>query len=171
MKSLKIVTLSALSALSIAPVLLSAQSASALPTGMTGNYIGGGLSAGVTSGDHTDATFGGNVQGRLAIPRTPVSLRGAALIGGDSTALMPMLTVDLPVSRNANLYAGAGYSFVTNSGAASPLGTQDSVVLTAGAEAAVTRNVVVYGDTKVGLDAYDNSNPAVSIQLGAGYRF
>jgi hypothetical protein len=45
-------------------------------------------------------------------------------------------------------------------------------VLTTGVETGVSQNVVVYGDVKVGIDAYeDSSREAVSLQLGVGYRF
>jgi hypothetical protein len=171
--SLKTVaTFSTLSILAIAPALIAAEPATALPAGMDGTYIGAGISAGVTSGDGEDGTFGGNVQGRFDIPNVPISARGAVLFNGNTSAIMPILTYDLPISRNANLYAGAGYSFVEKDGAVSPLGTQDAVVLTTGAEAAIARNIVVYGDIKVAPNAYqDTNNAAVSLQLGAGYRF
>jgi hypothetical protein len=52
------------------------------------------------------------------------------------------------------------------------LGNQDSVVLTTGVETGVGRNVVLYSDVKWGIDAYeDSSKDAVSLQLGAGFRF
>ncbi len=175
MKSIlkKAVAYSVFSSLAIAPLVLLATPASAQPTGLQGSYLGAGLSVGVTDGGNDDgADLGGNVQGRFDIPQAPVSVRGAALFNGDSTALMPLVTYDLAVSDRANLYAGAGYSFVTSDTAASPLGDQDSVVLTAGAEGEVARNVVIYGDAKLGLDAYrDSSDAAVSLQLGAAYRF
>jgi hypothetical protein len=56
---------------------------------------------------------------------------------------MPMLTVDVPVANNTNLYLGGGYSFVTDEGKSTQLGNQDSVVLTTGVETGVSRNVVV----------------------------
>jgi Outer membrane protein beta-barrel domain len=171
--SLKTVaTFSALSVLAIAPVVFSANAASALPAGMDGSYVGGGLSVGVTGSDDDSSDLGGNIQGRIAIPNTPISARGAVLFSDNTSAIMPLLTYDLPVSNNANVYAGAGYSFVEKDGQSTPLGNQDSVVLTTGAEAEVLRNIVVYGDVKLGLDAFqDSSDTAVSLQLGAGYRF
>jgi hypothetical protein len=172
----KTVTISAVCALSIAPVVLSANAASAQASGLQGSYVGVGIGAGVTDDGREEGgdgkTFGGVVQGRLAIPNTPVSLRGAVLFGGDATALMPMLTFDVPVAKNTNVYLGGGYSFVTDDGKATQLGNQDSVVLTTGVETGVGRNVVVFGDVKWGIDAYeDSSKDAVSLQLGVGYRF
>ena len=155
-------------------ILLSGGIAAAKPTGMDGNYIGAGVSAGVTNGGENNdaAVLGGNVQGRYAIPETPVSARGAVLFGGDSTAIMPMLTYDVPIADNTNVYIGAGYSFVTDEGENSPLGNRDAAVITLGAESEVSDRVVVYGDAKWGIDAYeDSSADAVSLQAGVGFRF
>jgi Outer membrane protein beta-barrel domain len=164
---------SALSLLVVSPFAVAGSaSAQQISTrGMEGSYLGGGVSVGVNN-PNDDATVGGNVQVRLDAPQAPVSLRGAALIGGDSTAIMPTLTYDAAIARNTNLYGGVGYSFVTDKGNTSPLGDKNSVVLTAGVETAVQRNIALYGDVKVGLDAFQNSNDAaVSTQLGVGYRF
>ena len=164
----KSITISALCAIALAPVVLDANIANAQPKGMQGSYVGAGLGAGVTD----DEVIGGNVQGRLAIPKTPVSLRGAVLFGGDAAAIMPMITVDVPIAKNTNLYLGGGYSFVTDEGDSTQLGDEDSVVLTTGVETGIGRNAVIYGDVKWGIDAYDDSSKdAVSLQLGVGYRF
>lgn len=166
-----ITTVSALSALVIAPVFLSSGQAIAAPTtqptGTNASYLGAGISVGVTNG----AQVGGNVQGRFAIPNTPLSARGAVLFTDKSAALMPMVSYDVPITNNANVYLGAGYSFVTNDGT-TPLGNQNAVVLATGVEAQVRRNIVVYGDAKLGIDAYkDSSGEAVSLQTGVAYRF
>lgn len=176
-----IATGATLSALVVAPVFLSSGQANAAPlatqpTGTNASYIGAGISAGVTNGGNPggddDAKFGGNVQGRFAIPNTPISARGAILFSDESAALMPMISYDVPVTNNANVYLGAGYSFVTENGFPTPLGNKDAVVLTTGAEAQVSRNIVVYGDAKWGIDAYkDSSADAVSLQTGVAYRF
>ncbi len=175
-----VLTLSTLSALVFAPVLLPARKASAQsasqPTGTNASYLGGGISAGVTNGGSPiyddDAQFGGNVQGRFAIPNTPISARGALLFGGDTVAVMPMLSYDVPVTNNANVYLGAGYSFVGDKGESTPLGNKNAPVLTAGVESQITDKIVLYGDAKLGIDAYeDSSNSAVSLQAGAAYRF
>jgi hypothetical protein len=169
---MKLITL-ATTTLTIAAVTLSAGIAAAQP-GTDSNYIGVGVSAGTTSGGrgNDDAQFGGNVQGRFAIPKTPLSLRGAVLFGGDATAIMPIVTYDAPIDKGTNVYFGGGYSFVTDEGKNTPLGNQNSPVVTLGAESAVTKNVIVYGDAKWGIDAYKDSNAdAVSLQAGLGYRF
>jgi hypothetical protein len=159
-----IATVSALSALAVVSVLLSASPASAQ---MSGSYIGAGVAVGVTE----DSDFGANVQGRFDVPVAPISVRGAALIS-DSAALMPLVTYDIGIAPSTNLYIGGGYSFVTEEGESTPLGDRSAPVATVGLETAIRRNIVLYGDAKVGFDAFENSNDtAVSLQVGAAYRF
>lgn len=168
------VTVSALSALVVAPIFMSVGKASAQPTGTNASYLGAGISVSATNNGKTsdDAAFGGNIQGRFAIPNTPLSARGAILFNNETSAIMPMVSYDVPVTNNANVYLGAGYSFVEEDGKLSPLGNKDAVVLTTGVEAEVRRNILIYGDAKLGINAYENSSdPAVSFQLGAAYRF
>jgi hypothetical protein len=76
------VTVSTLSALVVAPVFMSAGEASARPTGTNASYLGAGISISATNNGKTsdDAGFGGNIQGRVAIPNTPISARGAILV-------------------------------------------------------------------------------------------
>jgi hypothetical protein len=165
----------ALSSLAMMPMFLSAGTASAQPDRFTDSYVGAGVSAGVTNGGqgkNSEAVTGGNIQGRIAIPKVPVSVRGAVLFGGDNAAIMPMLTYDQRISNNANVYVGAGYSFSDKDGKPTPLGNRDAVVITAGAEAGIGKSFVVYGDAKWGINAYENSDAdAVSLQAGFGYRF
>ncbi|MBW4662122.1 MAG: porin family protein [Drouetiella hepatica Uher 2000/2452] len=167
--SLKAAVVSAFSVLVASPLIMAGSaSAQTAPNGMSGSYIGGGVSAGVTN----DATVGGNVQVRLNSSEAPVSFRGAALITGESTAIVPTITYDAAIAPNTNLYVGGGYSFVTDENATSPLGNKDAFVLTAGVETAVQRHITLYSDVKVGLDAFENNNDvAVAIQAGAAYRF
>jgi outer membrane autotransporter protein len=172
--SVKSAAMSILSVLVVAPALLAAGSASAQTVrGMEGSYLGGGASVGLNGeSDSNDANFGGNVQGRFDIPQAPVSVRGAALITGNSVNLVPTVTVDLGVAPNTNVYLGGGYSFATNEGATSALGNKNSAVLTAGVETAVRRNIALYSDVKVALDGVADSNKTpVSVQVGAAYRF
>ncbi|NJM73440.1 MAG: porin family protein [Scytonema sp. RU_4_4] len=170
------------STIAVASVVFSAGIASAqnAPTqdtatrGMKGNYLGAGVSAGVTNGGRQNdaAVLGGNVQGRFAVPNAPVSVRGSALFGGDSTAIIPTLTYDAPIAKNTNVYIGGGYAFQTDEGQASQLGNKNAPVLTLGAESEVAKNTVVYGDAKWGIDAYRGSDSdALSLQAGVGYRF
>ncbi|MBW4646538.1 MAG: hypothetical protein KME23_26715 [Goleter apudmare HA4340-LM2] len=147
-------------ALTITSIILSAGVAAAQTAGTNANYIGAGVAAGVTSGGqgNDDAQFGGNVQGRFVIPNAPVSVRGAVLFGGDATAIMPIVTYDAPIVKGTNVYFGGGYSFVTDEGNNTPLGNQNAPVVTLGVESEVANNIIVYGDTKWGIDAYKTSN-------------
>ncbi|MFW6358169.1 MAG: outer membrane beta-barrel protein [Chroococcales cyanobacterium] len=173
-----IATLSAISAVAIAPIFLSANKAYSQPVqttrGTDANYIGAGAAAGVTNGgqDGDAATFGGNIQGRYAVRRAPVSVRGSVLFSDETSAIIPMVSYDVPVARNTNLYVGAGYSFVESDGKPTPLGNSDAPVVAVGGETQVGQNIIIYGDTKLGIEAYEDSPAsAVSVQLGAGYRF
>ncbi|MHC5832421.1 MAG: hypothetical protein ACYT04_94680, partial [Nostoc sp.] len=97
-----------------------------------GNYIGAGIAVGATSGGqgNDEAQVGGNIQGRYAVPKTPLSVRGSVLYGGDAAAIMPIVTYDAPIAKNTNVYFGGGYSFVTDEGQKTPLGNQNAPVLT-----------------------------------------
>ncbi|NET60246.1 MAG: porin family protein [Symploca sp. SIO2E6] len=176
MKSVYAIT--ALAATIIIPVVFSAGSASAQTEARTrgtdANYIGGGVAAGITNGGQNGdaANLGVNIQGRLTTPQAPVSLRGAVLAGEETTAIMPMVSYDVGIAKNTNVYVGGGYSFVEEDGKPSPLGNRDSIVLTAGAETEFGHNIVGYTDVKVGIGAYENSPAeAVSLQAGLGYSF
>ncbi|BAZ49326.1 hypothetical protein NIES4103_19380 [Nostoc sp. NIES-4103] len=148
--------------------------AASVPQGMAGDYIGIGIAPGVTSGGHDrdNAQLGGDIQGRVAIPRTPVSVRGSFLFDNKTTATIPTITYDIPIAKNTNLYAGAGYSFIGKKGDDTPIGNRNSVVLDSGVETYLSKNVVAFGDAKLGFNAYENSNAdAVSFQFGVGYQF
>ncbi|MEB3829781.1 hypothetical protein [Phormidium sp. CCY1219] len=170
-------TLCTLSALMLTPIL-SGGSANAEglqqltgKQGMSGHYLGAGVAGNANNGDD-DGTVGGNFQGRYQFRNSPVSLRGAAFINNDAAALVPMLSLDVPVTNNANVYLGGGYSLITEKGESTALGNQDAFVVTTGVEAALRQNIVLFGDAKVGFDAYENSDDAaLSFQVGAGYRF
>jgi len=83
-----------------------------------------------------------------------------------------LVSYDVSITNNANAYLGAGYSFVEARGQSTPLGNKNAVVLTTGVEAELRRNIVLYGDAKLGIHAFENtSGSAVSFQAGAGYRF
>jgi hypothetical protein len=166
--------LSALSALVIAPAVLTAGSASAAPVRNDRSYVGAGLSGGVLRGDanNEDRSFGGNVQGRFAMPSAPVSVRGSVLFTGKNSAIVPTLTYDLPLNNRTNLYAGAGYSFVQNHDRTSQLGNRNAPVLTAGVESRVANGVVLYSDLKYGINAYESNRAgALAIQGGVGFEF
>lgn len=154
--------------------LIAKPSFAGTPSGTDGNYIGAGLAAGVTNGGQNNdaATLGGNIQGRYHIEDSPISVRGSILFTDENAALIPMVSYDVPIAERVNGYVGLGYSFVEDNGQATPLGNRDAVVLSLGTEAEVGSHVMMYGDAKWGIDAYENSPAsAVSIQAGVGYKF
>jgi hypothetical protein len=116
-------------------------------------------------------------QGRLDISNFPISVRGMAYTSQDAKALMPTLSYDQAVHRNANIYAGVGYAFVETLGENSdtPVGNQDGVVFTTGIEARVTNNLILFGDAKLRLDATSEriqmEESPVKFQFGLGYGF
>jgi opacity protein-like surface antigen len=141
---------------------------------MTQSYVGAGVSAGaLDDGQVADAPFvGGNVQGRYAIPKTPISLRGSTIFNDQAVAIVPTLSYDLPVNNRTNVYLGVGYSFVPDTGNASPLGNQSTVVFSPGIETSVSKNLVLYSDAKIGLNGFEQGDAtSMSVQVGAGYRF
>jgi hypothetical protein len=151
-----------------------AANASAQPNGTDATYVGAGIAAGVTNGgqDGDAANLGGNIQGRYQIPDSPISVRGAILFGDETTAIIPMVSYDIPVAANTNIYVGAGYSFIETEGQPSPLGNDNAVTIAVGAETQIGEHIIVYGDGKWGIDAYQNSPAdALSLQGGVGYRF
>jgi hypothetical protein len=166
-------TMLTMAALIAMPIILAPRIAMAQP-GMTGSYVGAGVAGGVTNGGrgNDDAVFGGNIQGRFAIPDAPLSVRGAVLFGGKTSAIIPTLTYDAPIGQNTNLYVGGGYSFVGDDGDRTQIGNRDAAVITAGVESEVAKSVVVYGDAKWGINAYENSSAdALTLQGGVGIRF
>ncbi|MDX2229608.1 MAG: hypothetical protein NW220_08215 [Leptolyngbyaceae cyanobacterium bins.349] len=149
--------------------------------GFGGAYVGAGPSGSITNGGqfNTSALFGGNIQGRVQVPNTPVSARASVMFGPNNTAIAPMVTYDIPVARNTNVYVGGGYSFVQSDKVSAngvrrntPMGNKSAPVVVVGAEHSITRDFVVYGDAKLGIRAYENSPAsAVNLTAGAGYRF
>jgi hypothetical protein len=141
--------------------------------GMNASYVGAGVAAGITNGGQNGdaANLGGNIQGRYAIPNAPVSVRGAVLYSGETSAIMPMVSYDVPITNNANVYVGGGYSFVEANGKPTPVGNEDAPIVVVGGEAQFG-DFVVYGDGKWGINAYrDSPADSLSMQAGVGYRF
>lgn len=124
-----------------------------------------------TSSNDNTAT-GQGFQGRIDLANSPVSVRGKVTINPEVSVVQPIVSYDVPIARNANIYAGAGYTFVTSNNTPIPATKQNSVVLTAGAEAAVGDKVVIYGDAQYQLNNPNfNYKTPVKVQVGVGYRF
>lgn len=167
------VTISALSALAIAPIFMSAGSASAAPKkGTDAAYIGAGVAAGVTNGGQSGdaATFGGNITGRVPLGGS-VSARGQINFSNETSAIIPHLTVDVPIAKGTNLYVGGGYQFVEENGKPTPSGNKDGIAVVAGVESEVAKNFLIYSNATVGVNAYQNSSASgVSLNGGIGWR-
>ncbi|MGD1909454.1 MAG: hypothetical protein ACFB2X_00895 [Rivularia sp. (in: cyanobacteria)] len=166
-------TISALSSIFIAPVLLSAGEASAQPRkGFHESYVGGGIGGQLTNGGQQNdaANVGGNVQGRLKIQGTPISARTKVLWNNDTTCINPEVSADLGIKKGTNLYGAVGYCFVEQDGQSSPLGNNDSVTASVGVESQVKKGVVVYSNATVSLDGFENSD-AMPVNVGAGLGF
>ncbi|MBW4577575.1 MAG: porin family protein [Aphanothece sp. CMT-3BRIN-NPC111] len=168
-----VLKISVVSALAITPLLLSGNGASANPA-MNDTYVGAGVTGSVTRGDSPsqDAQFGGNITGRVAIPNVPISARASVIFNDNTSAVVPVITYDMGVAKNTNVFVGGGASLVQNTGSNTPIGDQNAAVVTAGVESKVTNNLVLYGDTKVGINAYkDSATPAITFSAGAGFNF
>jgi hypothetical protein len=109
------------------------------------------------------------VQGRLDLPNSPLSIRGTVVIDDDVEAVLPMLSYDLPMGVNANIYAGAGYLLV-RPGEATVLGDRDGPVFNAGAETALNQRIILYGDLRYRPVTAVGEDP-VRVQFGMGHRF
>lgn len=170
-----LVTISALSSLIVAPILLDASKASAEPQkGTDASYVGAGIGVGVTDGgaNNNSNNFGGNLTGRLKLGDTPFSARGNVIWTNETSAIIPEVSFDVPIANRTNAFATAGYSFVEKNGSATPIGNRDAVVLGAGVESEIANNFLVYTNAKVGLRSFQNDGAsAVSINGGIGYRF
>lgn len=170
-----LVTISALSSLIIAPILLNAGQASAeTKKGTDASYVGAGVAVGVTDGglNNNSNNFGGNLTGRLKLGNTPFSARGNVIWNDQTSAIIPEVSLDVPIANRTNAFVTGGYSFVEKNGSATPIGNRDAVVLGAGVESEVAKNFLIYTNAKVGLRSYQNDGAsAVSINGGIGYRF
>ena len=166
--------ISVLSALAIAPILGSSFAASAKPTGTDANYVGVGASANPFNGgqDGDAAAIGGVIQGRYAVPKTPVSVRGSVQFTNETSTIIPTITYDQAITNNANVYVGLGYGIHEAEGKPSTFGNKSAPVVTAGVEAEVAKDIVVFSDAKLGIKPYQNSPASsVSVNVGIGYGF
>jgi hypothetical protein len=160
-------------ALTMTGIIASAK-VGAADTGLQSHYIGVGLSAGLKDGGRNEgATTSFAVQGRYNLRQSPLSIRGSVAFADGRTSILPMVSYDFPLAENTNFYLGGGYSIITGDGnKVTPLGNQNAPVITAGLEKAMSKNLVIFGDLKWGLDGYrsDNSD-AVALQAGVGLNF
>jgi len=175
-------------ALNALPLTLLPFPAEADSPGMEGSYVGVTLE-GQALGDSArslvrgtgsggwlvDQVFGRHpqaerqFQGRVDLPDFPLSVRGTMVVGEDIRAVMPSLSYDVPLGNRANVFAGAGYAIVRD-GEQTVVGDRDGLVLTAGAEAALNRSLVIYGDVRIRPDGAAQPEN-LRLQFGFGHRF
>jgi F0F1-type ATP synthase membrane subunit c/vacuolar-type H+-ATPase subunit K len=142
--------------------------------GTQASYLGAGIAGGLTSDSASgaQAKSGGSLYGRYAIPQTKLSARGGVVFTDKISAVTPKLTYDVGVAPGTNLFFGAGYNFVNEQTASTPLGNKSAPVLSLGVESELANNVLVFGSADLGVNAYqNNNNTAVALQGGAGFRF
>lgn len=136
-----------------------------------GSYIGIGGSFGLTESNMQDSENSVLLAARYKFLRLPVSLRAQGLIGGDGSAFVPTLSYDIPITWDADVYLGAGGSFVT--GDNTPVGDRSSFAIQPGLDYSIPNSeLVVFGNAIIAFDAYrDEDKTAVSLQGGIGIRF
>ncbi len=155
----QLTTIIAVSALTV-PFVLSAKSANAQQR-MNGSYVGIGLVTG--SGGSAGALTG-------RIDLKSVSIRPTIIrdCEGDlcATLFTPTVTYDFGLNQNANIYAGVGGSAASLSGGGESYSAGTGVVLQAGAEGTVSKNIALYGDL-----TYFTDGGASLWKFGGAYKF
>jgi hypothetical protein len=142
--------------------------------GTTSSYLGAGIAGGLTNDSTTggQSKSGGSLYGRYSIPQTKLSARAGVVFTDKISAVTPKLTYDVGVAPGTNIFVGAGYNFVNEQTASTPLGNKSAPVLSLGIESELANNVLVFGSADLGVNAYQNSNnAAIALQGGAGFRF
>lgn len=140
-----------------------------------GSYVGIGGSLGLTegvdnAGQAEDRQNGIVVAARYKLLRVPISLRAQGIFSPDGAAVVPTVSYDIPLTWQADLYVGAGGSFVSGN---TPVGDRSSFAIQPGIDYSVPNSrLVVFGNAIFSFDAYENdSKTAVSLQGGLGLRF
>ncbi|MEE3718475.1 hypothetical protein V2H45_17175 [Tumidithrix elongata RA019] len=153
--------------------VLAAQPSQAQPA--YGSYLGVGAGFGLSNGN---TAFGEGsktsllLSGRYKFLEVPISLRTQVLIG-NSTAVVPTVSFDVPLNFDADVYLGAGIS-LANTIDTTPVGNKNSFVLQPGIDYSVPNsNLVIFGNVLFAFDAYRNApgTTATSLQTGLGWRF
>jgi hypothetical protein len=165
-----LIGLTALGCMSAIAAVPSAQSQPAY-----GSYVGVGASFGFTNGNPAageSSRTSGLVAARYKFLELPVSIRTQILIG-NSTAVVPTVSFDVPLNFDTDVYIGAGVA-LSNTVDTTPVGNRNSFVIQPGIDYTVPNsNLVLFGNVIFAFDAYRN-NPgtsATSLQTGLGLRF
>ena len=160
-------------AIALGVVVTTSESASAQAA--YGSYIGAGISGGLTEGEellNEDRKISAVVAARYKFLRAPISIRTQALIG-DSVALVPTISYDLPLTWRADAYVGIGASIPLSGDRTTPVGNQTAFAIQPGIDYVLPNsNLVVFGNAIIAFDAYrEGGGPAASLQGGVGLRF
>lgn len=140
-----------------------------------GSYVGVGASFGFTSGNAASgetSRTSGLISTRYKFLEFPVSVRAQILIG-NSTAVVPTVSFDVPINFDTDLYIGAGVA-LSNTVDTTPVGNKNSFVIQPGIDYTVPNsNLVIFGNVIFAFDAYRNApgTSATSLQTGLGLRF
>jgi len=160
-------------AVAVSPLLSFTQfTSSASAQAAYGSYVGVGPSLTLTeNSDGEGAQVGGVVAVRYKFLEMPVSLRATALVG-QSTAVVPAISYDLPLNWQTDAYLGAGV-VLAGGDTPTPVGNKISFALQPGIDYVVPNsNTVIFGSAIIAFDAYrPGGGAAVSFQGGVGLRF
>jgi hypothetical protein len=132
-----------------------------------GSYIGVGPAVGLSEGGQ----IGGVISGRYKLLEAPISFRAQAFIG-QSTAVVPTVSYDIPLNWQTDAYLGAGL-VLAGGETASPVGNKIAFALQPGVDYVIPNsNTVIFGNAIIAFDAYRNGGgTALSLQGGVGLRF
>ena len=174
MKNLFNLTTALLSSAALASLTaIAAPSVQAQPA--YGSYVGAGASFGFTSGNTSmgeSSRTSALVAARYKFLEFPISVRTQILIG-NSTAVVPTVSFDVPLNFDTDIYIGAGVA-LANTVDTTPVGNKNSLVIQPGIDYTLPNsNLVLFGNVIFAFDAYRNSpgTSATSLQTGLGLRF
>jgi hypothetical protein len=137
--------------------------------------VGIGASFGLTDGNINageESTIGGLIAARYKFLEIPVSLRGQVLIG-ESTAVVPTVSYDIPINFNADVYVGAGVALANTRAKSRQWAIKIALWFNLGSTTPVPNsNLVIFGNAIFAFDAYRNTDKtAAAVQTGLGFRF
>ena len=138
-----------------------------------GSYIGIGPSIGLTDGSRQEPEkVAGVIAGRYKFLKVPISIRTQVLIG-NSVAIVPTVSYDIPLSWRADAYVGVGASIPLSGDRTTPVGNQTAFAIQPGIDYALPNSdFVLFGNAIIAFDAYKQGpGPAASVQGGVGIRF
>ncbi|MBD2384332.1 hypothetical protein [Cylindrospermum sp. FACHB-282] len=132
-----------------------------------GSYVGIGPTVGLSEGGQ----IGGVLAFRYKLLERPISFRAQALVG-ESTAVVPTVSYDVPLNWQTDAYLGLGV-VLAGGATRSPVGNKISLALQPGIDYIVPNsNTVIFGNAIIAFDAYRNgAGTALSLQGGVGLRF